>query len=44
MPGSSHYQSFVEVEGDTIGVRFGNETKLRQAVVEALKIESREDT
>jgi len=39
VPASSHYQSFVEVEGDTLGRRFGNEAELRQAVVEALKNE-----
>lgn len=39
MPGSSHYQSFIEVEGDTLGRRFGNEAELRQAIVEALKSE-----
>jgi hypothetical protein len=39
VPGSSHYQSFVEVERDTLGRRFGNEAELRQAVVEALKNE-----
>ena len=39
VPGSSHYQSFIDVEGDTRGRRFGNEAELRQAVVEALKNE-----
>jgi hypothetical protein len=39
VPGSSHFQSFIEVEGDTLGGRFGNEAELRQAVVEALKNE-----
>jgi hypothetical protein len=39
VPGGSHFQSFIEVEGDTLGGRFGNEAELRQAVVEALKNE-----
>ena len=39
VPGSSHYQSFIEVEKDTLGRRFGNEAELRQAFIEALKEE-----
>lgn len=38
MPGSSHYQSFVEVEKDARG-RFGDEAELRQAFIETLKEE-----
>jgi len=37
--GNSHYQSFAEVERDTQERKFGNESELRQAVVEALKSE-----
>ena len=38
VPGSSHYQYFVEVERDARG-RFGDKAELRQTFIEALKEE-----